>query len=441
MTNWKLLWIVCLLWMIPCSMLMGQTLPSTSEKVATVNGFVISSKAFLVLESYLQKTREFTNRKDLLDSLIINHLLAEKAAKALPAEQLWDDTSRQRFEQDYQSVMIHARDTLKIPFSKQEALVFLAAPPKIPETRLIALMDKLKNPEALIQQDLRDQLLHQPETRKINLLTYAFTAQPTQHITLYDVIQHENPHGMAEIRNGNMAYLQSQTLDLYFQRHLRYWAQSAKNPEHALFAELEPLVSDRYIAEHYLNHLGLNPGFKEDRTVIKKRAKAIPGSEIETHFRNNAERYTHVQEVHARHILLAQQDTADDVYQKLMDGADFSEMVRQYSLAPDKNKPVPGQLEPLFNKADGSLPFLHKICLIQPEGVISRSIRSPEGYEIVLVDKRIEGLRPLDEALIGEISKELALVALRRDTENLRKDLSSHSKIEINQSFLKESTK
>ena len=103
---------------------------------------------------------------------------------------------------------------------------------------------------------------------------------------------------------------------------------------------------------------------------------------------------TQAEQVHARHILVADQAQANEMLTQLQSGTDFAQLARQHSL------------DPSTKESGGDLGFFPRGTLVVPEveeaaftlsvGQISPVIASPMGYHIVKVDERVQD-KPLTE--------------------------------------------
>ncbi|WP_246056099.1 peptidylprolyl isomerase [Alteribacter natronophilus] len=97
------------------------------------------------------------------------------------------------------------------------------------------------------------------------------------------------------------------------------------------------------------------------------------------------EEYDRGEEVEARHILVDDEELAEELYERLMDGEDFAELAGQYSTDPG-------------SRADGgSLGFFRRGTMVPPfdaaafaldDDEISEPVRSDFGYHIIQVTDR-----------------------------------------------------
>lgn len=110
-------------------------------------------------------------------------------------------------------------------------------------------------------------------------------------------------------------------------------------------------------------------------------------------------------EVHARHILVKDKKTADEVLAKLKDKGDFEALAAEYSIEPAAKESKgdlgwfgPGDMVPEFEKAAFAL----------KKGEISEPVESMHGFHIIeLLDTRVAESDKTDEELKAEVEKKL----------------------------------
>ena len=125
-------------------------------------------------------------------------------------------------------------------------------------------------------------------------------------------------------------------------------------------------------------------------------------------------------EVNARHILVKDKKTADEVLVKLKDGGDFAELAKEYSteeVAQETGGDLgwfgPGKMVPEFEEAAFAL----------KKGEISEPVKSSFGFHIIeLVDTREAKLEQTDEELKAEVTDGLKKVKFEEKLVKLLKD-------------------
>ncbi|WP_161524732.1 peptidylprolyl isomerase [Alteribacter lacisalsi] len=123
--------------------------------------------------------------------------------------------------------------------------------------------------------------------------------------------------------------------------------------------------------------------------------------------------YDRGEEVEARHILVDDEETAEEVYERLMDGEDFSELAGEYSTDPGSRED------------GGSLGFFRRGTMVPPfdaaafsldEGEISEPVRSDFGYHIIEVTDR----NPFEDSF-EEVEDQLRNTIFQRKMANMSK--------------------
>jgi foldase protein PrsA len=111
----------------------------------------------------------------------------------------------------------------------------------------------------------------------------------------------------------------------------------------------------------------------------------VSDADIKAYFDKNHATLDKPEQVRARHILVADEKTADTIEAKLKDHGDFAALAKQYSTDPstkDKGGELgffgKGQMVPAFQAAAFSLPV----------GAISAPVKSPFGWHIINVEEK-----------------------------------------------------
>lgn len=123
-----------------------------------------------------------------------------------------------------------------------------------------------------------------------------------------------------------------------------------------------------------------------------------------------------VEQVHAQHILVATEDMAESLRNQLIDGADFSEIARIYSID-TSSRPAGGDLG-WFPVGYLLVPEVEAVAFDLQPGELSEVIESDLGFHIVQMIER--GERPLAPDALRQLREEAVmdwLVAQREVTE------------------------
>jgi len=111
----------------------------------------------------------------------------------------------------------------------------------------------------------------------------------------------------------------------------------------------------------------------------------VTDAEITAFFNKNHQLLDKPEQVRARHILVADQKTADEVEAKLKGGAKFEDLAKQYSTDPS-SKDKGGELG-LFGRGQ-MVPAFQDAAFSLPVGQTSAPVKSPFGYHIIQVEEK-----------------------------------------------------
>jgi hypothetical protein len=143
-----------------------------------------------------------------------------------------------------------------------------------------------------------------------------------------------------------------------------------------------------------------------------------PDAEVRAYYEQHSADFRRGEEVHVKQILVHDEALANDIVEKLKNGASFEELSSEHSLAPNAKKG--GEIGYVSR---GELPkmFEDEIFALKPGGV-SAVIRTESSYHIFKVDdRRPPGVVDLQTAALG-IQKRMKDEALReRIAETVKK--------------------
>jgi len=116
------------------------------------------------------------------------------------------------------------------------------------------------------------------------------------------------------------------------------------------------------------------------------------------------------EQVHARHILVADEATARDLLAQLQQGADFAQLAMQYSLD-GSTAPSGGDLD-WVSRGDLLQPEVENaVFSLQPGQISPEPVKSSLGYHIIQVLERVQD-RPLSQAALAEKKQQAFLTWL-----------------------------
>jgi peptidyl-prolyl cis-trans isomerase C len=154
---------------------------------------------------------------------------------------------------------------------------------------------------------------------------------------------------------------------------------------------------------------------------------SVAPSDIKRYYQANSQEFEKPEQVRVRQIVVATEDEARKVKERLQAGTDFAALAREKSTAPEAEHG--GELGYF---AMGEMPAEFNVVFGLPKGGISGIVKSPYGFHIFkLEEKRSAGRISLAEASRGIADK------LRREKEDGRykqwlKELRARTKFEVN---------
>jgi len=161
----------------------------------------------------------------------------------------------------------------------------------------------------------------------------------------------------------------------------------------AEIAKREDTIKLRYPAGQFdqiLKQQGLTENdvhqILRDQVIIEKAVGpkiTVSEADIKAYFDKNHALLDTPQQVQARHILVADEKTADDIEAKLKAGGDFAALAKQYSTDPG-TKDKGGELG-FFGKGQ-MVPAFQNVAFATPVGKTSAPVKTPYGWHIIQVE-------------------------------------------------------
>jgi peptidyl-prolyl cis-trans isomerase C len=129
----------------------------------------------------------------------------------------------------------------------------------------------------------------------------------------------------------------------------------------------------------------------------------VSDDEIRSYYKSNIKEFQRPLQVHARQIVVATEEEANSLRNRILKGEDFEELARLHSLSPDSEDG--GDLG-IFSK--GQMPEeFDKIVFRYRSGTLSKVVQSPYGFHLFKVEERFPP-RSLDlEEVREEISSRI----------------------------------
>lgn len=258
-------------------------------------------------------------------------------------------------------------------------------------------------------------------------------------LTLWDIYQRQNVQGRLAMHEANLEHLKSETKQRVGSLFIMHWAQ--ENLPAVDLAAVSQIVLNEQQKTALLQNMGLHADVHDDNPALRKRAGNITDEQVKAFYEEHKEEFEVVEKVKARHLRVATQELADKVKAELDAGLDFSEAIKKYSIAEDKNNKVPGSLGWLVRK-DKERSWLHAVAFTHHKGQVSAPFRSPQGqgeivFEIIYVDERVDGhLEVTDPTVRYEASRDIALEQIKEEFFALQKQLRDNADIHLNRQAL-----
>ncbi len=129
----------------------------------------------------------------------------------------------------------------------------------------------------------------------------------------------------------------------------------------------------------------------------------ITEEEAKAYFDKNKERFDDPETMVAAHILVAEEDLANDIIKELNDGADFAELAQKHSTCPSAQ--MGGNLGE-FGRGM-MVPEFEEVAFGMEEGTISSEpVKTQFGYHIIKVDKKTPAVEADFEKSKDEVTNE-----------------------------------
>jgi foldase protein PrsA len=172
--------------------------------------------------------------------------------------------------------------------------------------------------------------------------------------------------------------------------------------------------------------------------VVEKAVDAnikISDADIAAYLAKNHATLDTQEQVRARHILVADLKTAQDVEKQLKDGAKFEDLATKYSTDPS-SKAKGGELG-FFSKGQ-MVPAFQAAAFSQPLNVVGPPVKSPFGYHIIEVEEK----KPAQVATLANSSDKIRTLLTQQQEQQavptFLQSLRSKATIDITDDRLKD---
>jgi parvulin-like peptidyl-prolyl isomerase len=160
--------------------------------------------------------------------------------------------------------------------------------------------------------------------------------------------------------------------------------------------EWETIQQEKFLVRNWIRHKIVGP-------------TQLQAKEIKEYYKKNADDFVRPKQVRALHILLDSREKADHILAKLEEGADFEDLARKYSTAPEAARG--GDLGYFTQDAYPSV--FTETCFKLKKGQRSSIIASEYGYHLFkLIDRK-----PKRKLSFDEVSSEIRQILTQRKVQ------------------------
>ena len=194
---------------------------------------------------------------------------------------------------------------------------------------------------------------------------------------------------------------------------------------------------DQILKQQGLTEADVRTILKQQIIIEKAVSKDVKVSDadIKAYFDKNHATLDKPEQVRARHILVADLKTANDIEAKLKGGAKFEDLAKQYSTDPS-SKDKGGELG-FFGKGQ-MVPAFQNAAFSSPIGKITAPVKSPFGYHIIQVEEKKPAVKATLKNTHDQISDQLKQQQNAQQFPIFLQGLRSKAKIEVYDDRLKD---
>lgn len=249
-------------------------------------------------------------------------------------------------------------------------------------------------------------------------------------VSLLDIYQRQNVQGRLSLQQGNLAYLKAQARQRVGELYIQHWARQQLTASD--WQALEKILINQQLAQQLRRLVGVYADIHDDNPALRAAAEQVSDKQLQQAYAEHRDDFKVVERVKVQRLQLADQASADQVYQQIQDGLSFAEAASRYSQSDELEL---GWLQ----RADKQRGWMHTVAFTQPKGHVSRPFRSPQNqgpvvYEIVHIVEREDGFLPLsDDGVRYELAREVAAKQLLQDYQKLQQQLRREAHISLNQ--------
>jgi hypothetical protein len=413
-------------------------LASAGEPVtaARINGVPLYATTVAAMLHFAPVQQPRPSAHSVRDELIANRLLASWArthhgAQLHAASRVTFDHEVQVEDQLVASLRaLHGKQleaTIKtLPGATLAGVINDAAPPEA------LALDKVFGGRARMRLEYTLDAAQTAQAGQIVLMRYTLPGTPVRTISLLDVFRRQNVQGRMEFFNHNKAFIREQANLRLASLFVLEWARHYLG-EPGL-ADLRRALGDELDVRAAMSLYGIAVSHDAHSHVKAVLEQKVSAREIAAYYKTHKASFVRTEKVKARHIRVADEALATQIAAQAAAGTPFATLARRHSTAPDAAQGGElGWLTP-----DPQQDWLTALALLQEEGVVSRPYRAPGeagqavSWEIVLVEKRVEGHHPPDSETVRYVaSKAIAHGKALAQFAATRKRLLREATIEV----------
>ncbi|CUI05850.1 peptidylprolyl isomerase [Massilia antarctica] len=271
------------------------------------------------------------------------------------------------------------------------------------------------------------------------LLRFRLGSAPAVTLSLRDVYQRQNVQGRMDFFNRKADFIYQQARLRVAGLFVLDWAERKFGAQ--ALADLRQALDEQEAVRGAMRQYGLAEGAEAHSTLQAALARQVTQAEIGAYYAAHKDQFRRTEKVRARHIRVDSETLATRIAAEAAAGKDFGLLARRHSTAPDAARG--GDLGWVMQTDDPD--WLSALALLQPEGKVSSPFRAPVGpgaqasWDIVLVDKRVEGYHPPDSETVRYMArKAIAHERARAEFAAARSKLVRAATVAVNRKLLDE---
>lgn len=161
------------------------------------------------------------------------------------------------------------------------------------------------------------------------------------------------------------------------------------------------------LEENKMNLADFEKEIEKSLVMQKMMDKVMTGikvtdEEVKKHYEENKESFVESEQIHSKHILLKDEETAKKVLTELKDGSDFAKLASKHSTDPG-SKDKGGDLG--WMGRDQLVPEFAEAAFNLQIGQLSDPVKSQFGYHIIVVEEKKEATQRSFEDVKGDIKQ------------------------------------